>query len=172
MRDLLNLAVCQPIRRSRSVRTKIQRSMSSQKTFHCYRHRQVEGRSRANEAGFPRGSYRPCSEPFDGDAWISAMNPPGNRTTALPRSLRGRGYQADTCDLRRNAKTIRWSPVAGAAAYVDPQVLQSMQAAGEGLEQMHEQVPRPELPAMRMTRDLYIETCLSGSACRAWLMRE
>jgi hypothetical protein len=66
---------------------------------------------------------------------------PGIERRPFPRPedrLRGRGYQADTRDLRRNAETIRWSPVAGAAAYVDPQVLQSMQAAGEGLEQMYE----------------------------------
>ena len=53
-------------------------------------------------------------------------------------SLRSRGHQAYARNFRRDAETIRWPPVAGATAYVDPQVLQSMQAAGVGLEEMHE----------------------------------
>ena len=66
------------------------------------------------------------------------------------RVLRGCGNQPNPRNLRWNAEAIWRTPVAGAAAYVNPQILQAMQAAGKRLEKTYEQVPRPELAAMRM----------------------
>jgi hypothetical protein len=65
----------------------------------------------------------------------------GKRTDSELRpsiGLWSRGYQANARDLRRNSEAIWRPPVAGAAAYVDPEVFQSMQAAGEGLKEMYE----------------------------------
>ena len=47
-----------------------------------------------------------------------------------------------------------------------------MQSCGERLLEAHEQIPRPELAAMRMTRELQIKTRGRRSRRRARLMSE
>src|SRR5580693_2311552 len=68
-----------------------------------------------------------------------------------------RGYQPDSSDFRRYAEAIRRAPIARTAAHVHRQILQSIQAAGEGLEESHEQVPGPELAAVSVSRELHVE---------------
>src|SRR3546814_20009031 len=68
--------------------------------------------------------------------------------------------------------TTLFRSVAGAAAGVDPELLQAMQAGHERLLHRHEQIPRPELAAMGMTRKLYVETGIRGRFCRARLVCE
>jgi hypothetical protein len=72
------------------------------------------------------------------------------------------GGQPQQGDLRWRAKPLGRAPVAGAAAGVDPQVLQPVQPGGEGLLKAHEQVPGPELAAMGVARQLHVKACFAG----------
>src|ERR1700675_4245111 len=47
-----------------------------------------------------------------------------------------------------------------------------MQPASKRLKKMHEQVPWPELTAMCIPRNLYIEASARGGRRRTWFMRE
>src|SRR5882724_789940 len=62
--------------------------------------------------------------------------------------------QPDERDLRRNPEPHRRPPIPGAAAGVDPQAAEAVQPRGEGLLQAHQEIPRPELPAVRMPGEL------------------
>jgi hypothetical protein len=55
---------------------------------------------------------------------------------------------------------------------VDPQVFQLPQARGERLLKPHKQVPGPELPAVRVARQLQVEAGLFGRHRTARLVRQ
>src|SRR6185312_15745402 len=80
--------------------------------------------------------------------------------------------QPQACDFRRHAEPLRRPPVARAATHVHPQMIEPMQPGGERLLEPHEQIPRPELAAVRVTRELQIEARRRGGRCRARLMSE
>ena len=56
------------------------------------------------------------------------------RNPSHERASRYGGYQSNPRNFRWNAEAIWRAPVACAAAYVDPQILQSMQPAGKRLK--------------------------------------
>src|SRR5512146_1717000 len=68
------------------------------------------------------------------------------------------GHETEERDLGRCAEALRWTPVAGAAARVDPQPAEPCEAGGERLLEAHEQVPRQELPPVRVARELQVES--------------
>src|SRR5262245_8609228 len=75
---------------------------------------------------------------------------------ATPRDARSGllAHQAQEADLRRRTQPLGRAPVSGAAARVDPQVLQPVQSGRKRLEPLDEQVPREKLSAMRVARQL------------------
>src|SRR5438132_126436 len=64
--------------------------------------------------------------------------------------------QADKRDLRRDPETHRRSPKPRAAASVNPHAAEAVQPRDERLLQAHEEVPRPELAAMRVPGELQL----------------
>src|SRR5690348_11607601 len=100
----------------------------------------------------------------------SFMGPPWRRPTGRVAPLFPN--QADAGDFGGDAEAHRRSPVAGAAVDVDPHATEPVEARGEGLLQADEQVPWPELPAVRVTGELQV---VAGSGRRtrgARLVRE
>src|SRR5579883_1530172 len=83
-----------------------------------------------------------------------------------------RGHQPYPRDLRRYAQALGRAPVAAAAAGVDPQAPEPVKARRKRLLQPHEEIPRPELAAMRVARQLQVEAGVRGRRCRARLMCE
>ena len=81
-------------------------------------------------------------------------------------------HEAQPRDLRRRAQALRRSPIAGAAAYVDPQRVQPMKSGSERLLQAHEKIPRQELAAVRMARELQVIAGRRRGERRSRLMRE
>src|SRR5262245_58539364 len=75
--------------------------------------------------------------------------------------------QPQACDFGRHTEPLRRAPVARASTHVHPEMIEPMQPGGERLLQSHEQIPRPELPAMRVTGKLQVETRRGGGRCRA-----
>src|SRR3954454_7495948 len=75
-------------------------------------------------------------------------------------------------DLGRRAEPFRWTPVPRTAAGVDPQLTEPVQARGKRLLQLDEEIPREELTAVRVARQLQVEARGGGSRCRTWLMCE
>src|SRR5262245_30077812 len=65
--------------------------------------------------------------------------------------------ESQSCDFGRHAEPRRRTPVAGAPAHIDPQVIQAVQPGSERLLKPHEEIPRPELAAVCMARELQIE---------------
>src|SRR5688500_3373470 len=72
-------------------------------------------------------------------------------------SLWLRPHQPDPRDLAWRSQPLGRPPVSGAAAGVDPHLLQPGQARGEWLLEAHEQIPWPELAAVRVSGDLQVE---------------
>src|ERR1700722_9503272 len=68
--------------------------------------------------------------------------------------------QAQTRNLRWRGDPNWRSPVTGAAARVDPQVVQLLESGYKRLLQTHEEIPRQELPAVRMSGQLQREARL------------
>src|SRR5882672_3882848 len=64
--------------------------------------------------------------------------------------------QADERDLRRDPETHRRSPVPRTAASVDPHAAEAIEPRDERLLQAHQKIPRPELPAVRVPRELQL----------------
>src|SRR5262245_2150468 len=75
-------------------------------------------------------------------------------------------HQRQPRDLRRRAETFRRPPVTGAAARIDPELVQPREPGREWLLETHEEHPRPELTAVRVSRELQIEA-RSSRGCRA-----
>ncbi len=67
--------------------------------------------------------------------------------------------QADERDLRRDPETHRRSPIPRAAADVDPHAAEAIQPRDERLLQAHQEIPRPELPAVRVPGELQLVAC-------------
>ncbi len=87
-------------------------------------------------------------------------------------SLRRRRNQSDSGDFRWNAQAVGRSPVAGAAAHVNPKIPQTMQSGGERLEVAYEKIPGPELTAMRVPGDLNVEAGAGRGIRRTRLVRQ
>src|SRR5262245_53328983 len=66
-------------------------------------------------------------------------------------------HKADAGDLGRDAEAHGRAPVARAAIDVHPGASEAMQPRGERLLQPHEQVPGPELAAVRVAGELQVE---------------
>src|SRR5437879_2221764 len=62
--------------------------------------------------------------------------------------------QSNKRDLPGNPKSHRRSPIPRAAADVDPHAAEAVQPRDERLLQAHQKIPRPELPAVRVPREL------------------
>src|SRR5512141_3253756 len=75
-------------------------------------------------------------------------------------------------DLRRCAEALRGSPVAGAAARVDPQPAQPLEAGGERLLEAHEEVPGQKLSTVRVSGQLQMESGVRGDERGARLVRK
>src|SRR5580704_7470444 len=91
---------------------------------------------------------------------------------ALTPASRPSCNEPDARDFRWDAETVGRSPVSGAAAHVDPEVLQPVQTCGEWLKETDEVIPGPELTAVRVPRDLHVESRRCGGGSGARLMRK
>src|SRR5712664_1207432 len=80
--------------------------------------------------------------------------------------------QADERDLRRDPETHRRSPIPRAAASVDPHAAEAVEPRDERLLQAHQEVPRPELPAVRVTGQLQLVAGGLRESSGARLVRE
>src|SRR5258706_405339 len=76
----------------------------------------------------------------------------------------GGANEANSGDFRRDSEAHGRAPIAGAAADVDPHLADALESRGERLLQAHEEVPRPELAAMGMSRELQL---VAGLRCVA-----
>src|SRR5262245_54909198 len=81
-------------------------------------------------------------------------------------------HQPQIRNLRRRAKPLRGSPIAGAAADVDPEPVQSMEPGRERMEKAHDEIPREELSAVRMAGELQVEPGPRRRKRGSWLVRE
>src|SRR5258708_9383764 len=68
--------------------------------------------------------------------------------------------ESNQCDLRWNTKPHRRPPITRTAIDVDPHAAQPIQTRGERLLQAHEKIPRPELPAVRVSGQLKVITSI------------
>src|SRR5690242_16730093 len=82
------------------------------------------------------------------------------------------GHECEPGNFRGRKQTLGRSPVAGTAAGVDPQAAEPVQPGGEWLLQPYEEIPRKELPAVRMTGELQVISRRFGCGRRARLVRE
>src|ERR1700730_18152493 len=98
--------------------------------------------------------------------------PSGRRCRSGFVRSRCRGNQSNARNFRGDTETIRRAPVSRAAAHIYPQILQSIQTAGEGLEKTHEVIPWPELAPMGVPRNSYIEAGAGGADRRIRLVSE
>src|SRR2546427_10723033 len=80
--------------------------------------------------------------------------------------------QANECDLRRNPESHRRSPIPGAAAGVDPHAAEAVEPRDERLLQAHQEIPRPELAAVRVPGELQLVAGRLRGICGAGLVRE
>src|SRR5882762_2687882 len=80
--------------------------------------------------------------------------------------------QADERDLRRDPETHRRSPIPRAAASVDPHAAEAVEPRDERLLQAHQEIPRPELPAVRVPGELQLVAGRLRGICGARLVGE
>src|SRR6266704_5117470 len=80
--------------------------------------------------------------------------------------------QADQRDLRRDPETHRRSPIPRAAASVNPHAAEAIEPRDERLLQAYEEVPRPELAAVRVPGELQLVAGGFRGSSGARLVRE
>src|SRR6266704_342300 len=90
------------------------------------------------------------------------------------RTLLAAGFpdQADERDLRRNPESHRRSPIPRAAADIDPHAAEAIEPRNERLLQAHQEIPRPELPAMSVPGELKLVAGGFRGICGAGLVGE
>src|SRR5258708_25803944 len=84
----------------------------------------------------------------------------------------GGRHETDVSNFRRCAEALRRTPIARAAADVDPEIVEAMQARGKRLQQLHYKIPRKELTAVRVSGELQVEAGLRRGESGLWLVRE
>src|SRR5258708_16664093 len=84
----------------------------------------------------------------------------------------GGRHETDVSNFRRCDETLRRTTIARAAADVDPEIVEAMQARGKRLQQLHYKIPRKELTAVRVSGELQVEAGLRRGESGLWLVRE
>ena len=75
-------------------------------------------------------------------------------------TLRSCWHQTQVCDLGRCTESFRRAPVSGSSTRINPKGLQPIQPRSERLLQSNEEIPRPELPAVRVAGELQLKSRL------------
>ena len=76
------------------------------------------------------------------------------------------------CDLGRCTESFRRAPVSSPSTRIDPKGLQTIQPSSERLLQSNEEIPRPELPAVRVAGELQLKARLQRGCGGSRLMRQ